>query len=294
MAEVHVIDVSPGPLRGYISAFVIVDEKVTIVDPGPETGYEKLNAWLREKGLKPDIVVTTHVHLDHAGAAAHLLRDYPGSMAYVHPRGVQHVVDPSKLYQASTQLAPLLPQTYGRPLEADASRVLAAQDGQRIALGRSSLLVMHTPGHASHHMSLLLEPNGILFTGDSAGVIFAFGGQTFKLPTTPPPFKPKMYLESIDKMMVHGASKMAPTHFGIHDDAQGLLREAKEQAALWLDVIARAGPSASLDRLEAELAKADDNVARLLSLRNEEFALRGFLDTTVQGLAEAVRAGEWP
>jgi len=115
LAEVRVIDVSPYDLRGYISSFVIIDEKIAVVDPGPESSYSKLKEGLEGLGVRPDLIFVTHIHLDHAGAAAHLLADYSKSLVYVHPRGVPHVVDPSKLYSAALELTPLLPQPTGGP-----------------------------------------------------------------------------------------------------------------------------------------------------------------------------------
>jgi glyoxylase-like metal-dependent hydrolase (beta-lactamase superfamily II) len=293
LAEVRVIDVSPYDLRGYISSFVIIDEKVAVVDPGPESSYSKLKEGLEGLGVRPDLIFVTHVHLDHAGAAAHLLADYNSSVVYVHPRGVPHVIDPSKLYAAALELTPLLPQTYGRPLNADPRRVIQAEDGLVVSLGSSSIRVLHTPGHASHHMSLLLEPEGVLFTGDSAGVIFNFGGLEVPMPTSPPPFKPKMYLESVAKMERLSPRKFAPTHFGLHDDAPRWLKLAREQVVRWLEAIRSAGPSSDIQTLENVIGSIEPSVAQLLK-SGEAFAVRGFLDTTIMGLKDALERGEWP
>jgi glyoxylase-like metal-dependent hydrolase (beta-lactamase superfamily II) len=43
-------------------------------------------------------VVLTHVHLDHAGGAGHLMRHLPAARLAVHPRGVAHRADPAKLW----------------------------------------------------------------------------------------------------------------------------------------------------------------------------------------------------
>ena len=285
---------SPHGLRGYISSFVVIDEKVAVIDPGPESAYDRLREALDGMGVRPDYVIATHVHLDHAGAAAHLLRDFPGAVAYAHPRGVAHIVDPSKLYEASTRVAPILPQAYGRPLAADPSRVLAASDGQVISLGNSALRVVHTPGHASHHMSLLLEPDGVLFTGDSAGVIFRFGGREIPMPTTPAPFKPKMYLESIRKMEALSPRSFAPTHFGIYDDAAARLEFAAAQVVNWLNALAGVRGGDLSEAIRAVQA-VDRHVDDLLSLQDvERFAVDAFLSTTIYGLLDAIRSGEWP
>ncbi|MGC9210407.1 MAG: MBL fold metallo-hydrolase [Acidilobus sp.] len=293
MAEVKVIDVSPGELKGYISSFVVIDERVAVIDPGPESSYTKLKEGLEALGVTPDVIVATHVHLDHAGATAHLLKDYRASVAYAHPRGVAHIVDPSKLYSAAFELTPLLPQTYGRPLNADPSRVREASDGMIISLGGSRLRIVHTPGHASHHMSVILEPEGFIFTGDSAGVVFTFKGVEIPMPTSPPPFKPKMYLESIAKMESLSPRLFAPTHFGVHDDAMKWLALARQQVISWLEAIRSAGIDKSVQELESVIAEREQAISRLLQI-DESFAVRAFLDTTILGLVDALRRGEWP
>ncbi len=293
MTEVRVIDVSPLGLKGYISSFVVIAEKVAVIDPGPESSYAKLREGLEGLGVRPDVVVVTHVHLDHAGAAAHLLSDFSGSIVYVHPRGVPHIIDPSKLYAAAYELTPLLPQAYGRPLNADPSKVREAADGARIELGGASIRVVHTPGHASHHMSLLLEPDGVIFTGDSAGVVFNFNGAEVAMPTSPPPFKPKMYLEAIAKMESLAPRLFAPTHFGVHEDAMKWLGIARQQAVTWLEIVRTVGPDLDIGALERAIAQREPSIARLLE-SGESFAVRGFLDTTIVGLADAIRRGEWP
>lgn len=297
MAEVKVIDVSPKGFSGYISSFVVIDEKVAVIDPGPETSYARLKDGLDELGVRPDLIFVTHVHLDHAGAAAHLLKDFESPVVYAHPRGVPHIVDPSKLYAASYEVTPLLPETYGRPLNAEPSRVREAPDGLKVSLGQSSIRVIHTPGHASHHMSLLLEPDGVIFTGDSAGIIFNFKGLEVVMPTTPPPFKPKMYLEAIGRMEAVKPRLFAPTHFGVHDDAMKWLSTARQQAVSWLEIVRTIGPERDLGTLERAIAQREPAIARLLDEQGDEqgsFAVRGFLDTTIMGLADAIKRGEWP
>ncbi len=293
MSEVKVIDVSPKGLKGYISSFVVIDDKVAVIDPGPEASYDRLREGLSELGVRPDLVFVTHVHLDHAGAAAHLLKDFSGSVVYAHPRGVPHLIDPSRLYAAAYEVTPLLPETYGRPLSAEPSRVREAPEGLRVELGRSSIRVIHTPGHASHHMSLLLEPDGVIFTGDSAGVVFSFVGLEVAMPTSPPPFKPKMYLEAISKMEAASPRLFAPTHFGLHGDAMKWLSIARQQAVSWLEIIRAIGPDMDLATLERAIAQREQQIARLLEDR-ESFAVRAFLDTTIIGLVDAIKRNEWP
>src|SRR6266702_779489 len=61
---------------------------------------------VRSFGLKPvdiDALVLSHIHLDHAGGAGFLLPEMPRAKVYVHPRGLKHLVDPTKLVASARE-----------------------------------------------------------------------------------------------------------------------------------------------------------------------------------------------
>jgi glyoxylase-like metal-dependent hydrolase (beta-lactamase superfamily II) len=64
-------------------------------------------------------------------------------------------------------------------------------------------------------MAILLEPDGIMFTGDAAGVSIVVEGKRIRLPTTPPPFKAELYIESVQRMAEFRPVKVVPTHYGV-------------------------------------------------------------------------------
>ena len=67
-------------------------------------------------------------------------------------------------------------------------------DGERLAVGADTTLrVIHTPGHASNHLCLLLEEDGLLFSGDHV-----LNGSTTVI--DPPDGHMSHYLESLDKL----------------------------------------------------------------------------------------------
>src|ERR1700747_2608364 len=93
---------------GHAAAHVIVDDgRAAFVDVGTNSSVPYLLAALAELGIAReavDLLLLTHVHLDHAGGAGLLLRSLPNATAYVHPRGVAHLVDPTRLIAASKQV----------------------------------------------------------------------------------------------------------------------------------------------------------------------------------------------
>ena len=89
---------------------------------------------LEERGLQLRAVIETHTHADHLSGAAEL-RARTGAEVLLSARATSEV----------------------------ATRRL--RDGDRIALGRRTIEVIHSPGHTDDSVSLLVDEN--LFTGDA-------------------------------------------------------------------------------------------------------------------------------
>ena len=294
LGDVYIIDVSPGDLKGIRTSFILLDDKVTIIEPGPAKEYSKLRKALSDLNLKPDIVVATHVHLDHAGSTGHLLRDFPNAISYIHPKGVKHIVDPSQLWEAANKFSKLLADNYGKPIPTDEKKVFSAEDYSEIKIGNHTLKFVHTPGHASHHMSVLLYPENIIFTGDSAGGIFNFkNGKVYAI-TSPTPFKPIQYLESLEKMKALNPKYIAPTHYGIHDNGTEYLKLGIERAKVWLDIINSDIQSGinDIDKITEHLMNADEDFKKAID-ENIQFFTKGFLLESVIGMINAIKNGDY-
>lgn len=67
--------------RGYINSYLLIGERVVIVDTGVPGGAKRVLRALARRGLKPQdvaLIVLTHGHADHAGSAK-ALRDRTGA-----------------------------------------------------------------------------------------------------------------------------------------------------------------------------------------------------------------------
>ena len=73
-------------------------------------------------------MLTTHVHLDHAGGAGALMRELPNARCAVHPRGARHLAEPSKLIAGSIAVygEERYHALYGEIVPIDADRALRA------------------------------------------------------------------------------------------------------------------------------------------------------------------------
>jgi glyoxylase-like metal-dependent hydrolase (beta-lactamase superfamily II) len=205
-----------------------------LVETGPGSTLPHLHAGLAKHGYKPkDIqhLLVTHIHLDHAGAAGWWAQQ--GTQIYVHPVGVPHLIDPSRLIISATRIyQDKMEQLWGEILPAPAEKVTVVEDGDVLELNGLRFTAVDTPGHASHHHIFLLED--IAFVGDIAGVHIP-GADFVDLPAPPPEFHLETWLASIEIVRGLPLTDMYPTHFDRVDNWRGhfdklviLLNEAAE------------------------------------------------------------------
>lgn len=244
-APLHLIDLDqplPGQRR-FISCWARVDGALTyVVDPGPPGTAEVLLEALRELGLsRLDLVLLTHVHLDHGGCTARLLEAWPGAKVVCHPAGRPHLLDPGKLWAGSQRVLGAKADVYGepRPVPPDAL-------ADEIAATARGLEVIPTPGHAPHHVAF--RDGDDLFVGEAAGTFSTLGqgpdGEAYYLrPATPPRFCPAVAQASLDRLL---ALEPLPRrlcfahHGGFTGDVRGLLLAARGQIDLWLEACRQA------------------------------------------------------
>jgi glyoxylase-like metal-dependent hydrolase (beta-lactamase superfamily II) len=113
------------------------------------------------------------------------------------------------------------------------SAVHATQDGERLKLGRCSIDVLETPGHAQHHNAYHLPNENVIFAGDIAGVKIDAGPV---LPPCPPPdIQIESWLSSIDRVEALRPNALWLTHFGEIRDPAVHLTELRQRMLRWAD-----------------------------------------------------------
>ncbi len=281
---VFAIDTGFQGVTGAIGAFLVAGpDGLGLIETGPTTVRDQLVAGIAAAGFAIDDVrdvVVTHIHLDHAGGLGSLMCDYPRMQAWVHPVGLPHMVRPEKLIASATRIyGDRMDSLWGAFLPVPESRVRPTEDRQVINAGGRGLRVYDTPGHASHHVALLDEHTGTLFTGDVAGVRMA--GTAFPVPPLPPPdIDVAAWKRSIALMREIGPERLVLTHYSSFADVDrhlGLLEEGLDTAmALGRDVLIPGGDDEVLTaRLEAwvraELGDDTDRVWAALDAANPLF-----------------------
>ncbi|GAB1382355.1 hypothetical protein MASR1M50_06740 [Burkholderiales bacterium] len=203
------------PRSGYIA-----------IDPGPADAAHIERLW-RAAGGRIRYIVCTHSHPDHSPGARPL-------QALCEPLPPILGLASQPTARAHSQFSP------DRLLQDQELLTLTGQspDGE---ITTHTLRAIHTPGHAANHLCLLLEEDGLLFSGDHI-----LNGSTTVI--DPPDGDMTAYLDSLDKLDAacaeHGARFILPAHGHVlgraretiaHLKAHRLAREAKVLAVMKAD-----------------------------------------------------------
>jgi hydroxyacylglutathione hydrolase len=141
------------------NAYLVVGSRRTImIDVGLSSNYPALVACLNHVGVTPDkidMVVLSHEHLDHIGAAYH----FAGRTHIVAHRLAANKI---MLRDDFSMLRKMFNEP-NVPIDID----IWLEEGNVIDLGNFRLEVMYTPGHTSACITLYDSDKGLLFAADT-------------------------------------------------------------------------------------------------------------------------------
>jgi glyoxylase-like metal-dependent hydrolase (beta-lactamase superfamily II) len=275
--------------EGFDAAWLLVqDGRAAFVDTGTNFAVPRLLAALEALGLAREaveMVIPTHVHLDHAGGVGLLMQELPAATLWAHPRGARHLIDPRVLYQGALAVygEEEMERSYGRLVPVDAARVRTTEEGMALQLAGRTLHVLDTPGHARHHHCLWDEASSGVFTGDTFGLSyreFDVAGKAWIFPTsTPVQFEPDALRESVLRIAALKPERLYLTHFAAVSDVPRLTTLFLEN----LDAMVALGRSLKDAPDRHEKLKAGLFDIYLASLRQHGCALS---DSEIHGLLE--------
>jgi glyoxylase-like metal-dependent hydrolase (beta-lactamase superfamily II)/8-oxo-dGTP pyrophosphatase MutT (NUDIX family) len=238
------------------------DTGIAVIDPGP-ADERHIEAIIETAQGPIRWIICTHTHMDHSPGAG-LLKARTGAATYgmlaKHP---------------GNQDTKFVPQVLSR-------------DGDVYLLAGCTLRVLHTPGHASNQMCLLLEEERLLFTGDHI-----MQGSTVVI--NPPDGNMTEYLASLKRLLDEPIDWLAPGHGFLmarpHEAVERLLvhRRARENKVVNALREASAG-AASVEQLLAQVY--DDTPARLHTVAARSL-LAHLQKLEADGRAACIDEGRW-
>ncbi len=219
---IHAVDTEYVRRRMDASHLIIDGAHAAFVDTGVNASIPNLEAALCAQGLSVsdvEYILLTHIHLDHAGGAGLLAQRCPQAKVLVHPRGAGHLAEPAKLIAATKQVygEAAYAKIYGDILPIPAARIVAVEEGHRFNLGARRFEVLHTPGHALHHVCFVDRETGHVFAGDTFGVSYREmdneQGEFVIATTTPTQFDPEQLHASIERIKNLNPRSVFLTHY---------------------------------------------------------------------------------
>ena len=144
-----VLSAMVGPIM--TNCYILCDEAAkvcAVIDPGDEP--KRIEAMIASCGCSPVMILLTHGHFDHCTGVAGLLEKWPDLLVYIHEADVTDGVGGELTF---------------RRLDEKNQRYW--HEGDTLTVGGLTLRVMETPGHSRGSVCLLVEGQGVIFSGDT-------------------------------------------------------------------------------------------------------------------------------
>lgn len=224
------------------SAYLLIDEKIALVETSASPSVPYIIEGLNELQISLediDYVIVTHIHLDHAGGVGLFLQSCPNAKLVVHPRGVAHMVDPSRLIaSAKSVYGNEFERLFDPILPVEPERIIEARHEDILSLGHHQLTFYHTEGHAKHHISMHYSATNGLFVGDTTGVCYPEMAQEaidLIIPSTSPnQYDPETMEQSIQLYETLNVRELYFGHYGAYPNPAEAYRQVRYWTPLFL------------------------------------------------------------
>ena len=220
--DVHCIDALY--IKPRVASIYLLREgdEVAIIETGTFHSVANVLATLQQLGIdrsQVKYVIPTHVHLDHAGGAGEMMRQFEQASLIIHPLGARHMIDPSRLVAGTISVygEERFERLYGSIEPIPEERIIIAEDLASYSLEQRELVFIDTPGHARHHFCIYDQQSNGFFTGDTFGISYDAMKSLPRglLPTTPPSqFDPPALKNSVQRIMEFAPERLYLTHYG--------------------------------------------------------------------------------
>ena len=185
----RVIAPNPSPFTFHGTGTYIVGKgKVSIIDPGPNIPSHITAVLDAVRDETVTDIVVTHTHIDHSPATPHVKAATGATTWGFGPHGTK---DTGERVEE------------GADYDFVPDRTL--HDGAFVEGSGWTLESIHTPGHTSNHICLVLKEENVMFSGDHV-----MGWSTSVI--SPPDGNMGSYLQSLEKLLTRKEVRYWPTH----------------------------------------------------------------------------------
>jgi len=228
------IDVQLTGVTRVVSVYLIQEREGVCIHPGPASLVPFIQQGMRQLGMqKLSYIIPTHIHVDDGGGMGKLVELFPEALSVVHPRGAKHIVDPSRLIQASRAIyGEVFEVEYGPIIPVPESQIKIPEDGEVITIDNRELQIIYAPGHTPHHIVIFDKKTRGLFCGQSAGVSNA-ATDSFPLPSAAPPdFDLDSYLATLELVKQIEPQLLFYPHGGVAQEPEKVISILTENTRL--------------------------------------------------------------
>lgn len=263
-------------------AYLLLDDVSVLIEPGCTTAASRLLSESSKLGIdlqKLSYIIPTHIHVDHGGAAGYLAQNLPQAKVVLHPKGAAHMVEPSRLIESTRLIfGENCMEAFGPILPVPQDQIHTAKDGEVIPLGKRDLRISFSPGHASHHISILDSLTNGLFCGEALG--FPLDSMSdILLPAGIPPFDPQLYVESIYKLEKLSPDLLFYSHIGARGNADKRIEGVKKNSIAFGEIISKAVEAGEDDqRILERLSEYVKGYSSEAEISGFQLTLSGYID----------------
>lgn len=148
------------------------------------------------------------------------------------------MINPEKLVASASRIyGDKMDTLWGEFLPVPEDKIRKLNHNEELNIHGLVFKALHTPGHAEHHLCYVFED--VCFTGDVAGVRIP-GYPYLRVPMPPPELNFEKWYATLKMLKGTGIKRVAPTHFGIFDDADWHLSQVEsclKSAERWMESI---------------------------------------------------------
>lgn len=225
------------------TSYLLKDDKIALIETSASPSVPHILKALEKLHIQPsniDYLILTHIHLDHAGGAGVFMQHCPNATVFVHPKGIRHLVDPSRLIaSARTVYGEKFDGIFGKILPIEEEKVHPVEENETLNLGSSTLTFYHTKGHANHHISIHESLTNGMFVGDTTGVYYPdMAEEDFDviLPSTSPnQFNPELMDQSIQLYEKIKPSTLYFGHYGAYHHPEYAYSEVRRYLPIFVE-----------------------------------------------------------